>query len=379
MDARKQSSLLCHWAKEAGFDRAGIARLRQAEHGGYFLDWMARGRHAGMGYLARRVEVRLDPGSLFTGAKSALCVALHYQSEESDSAEADGLWSNVARYARGVDYHDLMGRRLATLATRIQAAFPDTVTRWYVDTGPVLERDLAAAAGLGAIGKNTCLLHPEAGSWFFIGELFTSLDLAAASIGIADPCGSCSRCLEACPTGALPKAYELDANRCISYWTIEHRGTIPPAVRPMLGEWVFGCDICQEVCPHNDEALRVTEEALHLPGERKALTLDDLLVLDAETYREVFKGSPMRRAKLSGLKRNAVVAMGNSGDVNHVERLLMALTRGEPELRGHAAWALGRIGGERAARGLEDATTEERDAVVRQEIALARESLGGSS
>jgi epoxyqueuosine reductase len=379
MAAGDQSSLLCRWAEEIGFDRVGIARLRPAEHGGHFLDWIARGKHAGMGYLARRVEVRLDPRALFLEARSALCVALHYQAEENESPGSGGLWSGVARYARGVDYHDLMGQRLSTLAKRIEAGFPGTVTRWYVDTGPVLERDLAAAAGLGAIGKNTCLLHPEAGSWFFLGEIFTSLDLPGTNAGIADPCGSCSRCLEACPTGALSREYELDANRCISYWTIEHRGIIPPAIRPMLGEWVFGCDICQEVCPHNDGAALLVDKAFELPEQRASLTLDSILSLDSENYRKLFRGSSMKRAKLVGLKRNAALAMGNSGDKRYVDSLLEALQNGKPELRAHAAWALGRIGGDSAASGLAQASSKEQDALVQEEISAARQSLESGS
>ncbi len=208
-----------------------------------------------MGYLERRIEARLEPAKVVPGTRSVLCVALQYSplsnkdGEEVPDPKGD-LWPRVARYARGRDYHDVMQDRLKTLETRIAEAFPGLVSRRYVDTGPVLERELAARAGLGVPGKNTNLLHPEAGSWFLLGELFLSLDLAP-DVPLADLCGSCTRCLEACPTGALPEPWRLDSNRCISYWTIEHRGALPPEAREMVGDWVFGCDICQEVCPWN--------------------------------------------------------------------------------------------------------------------------------
>ena len=242
--------MLRAWAVEAGFDRVGVARLAAALHGESFVAWLGRGDQAAMAYMADRVEVRLDPRALFAGAKSALCVTLQYHAPDALPVDGD-LWPRVARYARGRDYHNVMTKRLRRLARRIEDAFPGSRTKPSVDTGPVLERDLAAAAGLGVAGKNTMLLHPHAGSYFFLGELFTSLDLEPEH-ELSDLCGSCSLCLEACPTGALPQPFRLDARRCISYWTIEHRGPIPEDVRPQLSDWVFGCDLCQEACPHND-------------------------------------------------------------------------------------------------------------------------------
>ncbi|HEY2738110.1 MAG TPA: tRNA epoxyqueuosine(34) reductase QueG, partial [Thermoanaerobaculia bacterium] len=251
MDPHATAERLKAWAVEAGFDRAGVASLEPAATGEAFLRWIERGDQAGMDYLARRMEARLEPATVIAGhpgARSALCVALQYH-PIAEEPEGD-LWPRVARYARGLDYHDVMGERLTALEARILEAFPGTASRRYIDTGPVLERELAARAGLGAPGKNTNLLHPEAGSWFLLGELFLSLDLAP-DVPLADLCGTCTRCLEACPTGALPEPYRLDSNRCISYWTIEHRGPLPAAAREMVGEWVFGCDLCQEVCPWN--------------------------------------------------------------------------------------------------------------------------------
>ena len=291
--------------------------------------------------------------------------------------DAGDLWPRVARYARGRDYHNLMGKRLRRLAARIRAAVPGCDTRTYVDTGPVLERELAARAGLGVAGKNTCLLGRR-GSYLLLGEIFLTLDLAPDA-PVADLCGRCTRCLEACPTGALPEPYRLDANRCISYWTIEHRGAIPESFRERIGDWVFGCDVCQEVCPWN---LRPQEPADHpelrLTEERAALDLAGLLALDAEGYRRTFQGSAMQRARLSGLKRNAAVAMGNRGDRRYAEPLARALAGdADPVVRGHAAWALGRLSGDEARKALATARVGEVDPEVRAEIDAALTAARG--
>jgi epoxyqueuosine reductase len=375
MDPRATADLLKSWALEAGFDRAGVAQLGAVEHGEALVRWLDRGDQAGMGYLGRRLETRLDSSQVFPGARSALCVALQYhplyiEEEERQPEPAGDLWRRVARYARGKDYHDVMGDRLRTLEDRVRAAFPGCETRRYVDTGPVLERELAARAGIGVVGKNTMLLHPEGGSWFLLGELFLSLDLAPDQ-PLADLCGSCTRCLDACPTGALAEPYRLDSNLCISYWTIEHRGPLPPEARRMVGGWVFGCDVCQEVCPWNAGAAGAVHPEMELPPERGELTLARLLRLPREEYVERFRGSPMKRAKLEGLQRNAAVAMGNRRESRHVVHLAEALGDGESTVRGHAAWALGRIGGEEARGVLEAALAAEEDEAVRMEIRAA--------
>jgi epoxyqueuosine reductase len=328
-----------------------------------------------MEYLGRRIEARLDPSQVFPGARSVLCVALQYHPLYKEDGEwqpepSGDLWRRVARYARGKDYHDIMGARLQALENRIREAFPGCETRRYVDTGPVLERELAARAGMGAVGKNTLLLHPEGGSWFLLGEIFLSLDLAPDQ-PLTDLCGSCTRCLDACPTGALAEPYRLDSNRCISYWTIEHRGSLPVEARRMVGGWVFGCDVCQEVCPWNAEPAGAAHPEMELPPERGELTLARLLGLPREEYVERFRGSPMKRAKLEGLQRNAAVAMGNRRESRYVLPLAEALRMGEPPVRGHAAWALGRIGGEEARMVLESALAAERDEGVLEEIRAA--------
>ncbi|MFN7940590.1 MAG: tRNA epoxyqueuosine(34) reductase QueG [Thermoanaerobaculia bacterium] len=371
---RVPASELADLARRVGFTRAGVARLGPATTGEALRRWLRRGDHAGMSYLERRVEERLDPGRLLPGARSVVCVALAY-----DGAPAAGdLWSRVARYARGDDYHEVMTARLARLEGALRERYPGVATRKAVDTSPVLEREWAARAGLGAVGKHTCLIDPESGSYLLLGELFTSLAVAPET-PVADLCGNCTRCLEACPTGALPEPYRLDSRRCISYWTIEHRGAIPAAQRPAIGEWVFGCDLCQEACPWNRRAPASGDPGLELPETRSQLDLVGLLTLDRERYVELFRRSPMKRAKLEGLQRNAAVAMGNRGDRRYVPALAAALGSESESVRGHAAWALGRIGGEAARRALLAGQEGESSPAVRAEIEAALAELGFDS
>ena len=366
MDAVETSELLVQWALEAGFDRAGIAVLGAAERGDAYTRWIEAGRQAGMGYLERRMEERLDPRTVLAGARSAVCVALHYYPHEAGESVPGDLWPSVARYARGRDYHQLMEERLRRLASRIEHAFPGTSTRPYVDTGPVLERELAARAGLGAIGKNTNLLAHD-GSWFLLGELFLTLDLVEGG-RLADLCGACTACLDACPTGAFPEPWVLDSNRCISYWTIEHRGPIPEAMREAIGSWVFGCDVCQEVCPLNAVPMPATESGFLPAGERRQLRLADVLGLERERYLELFRGSAMKRAKLEGLKRNVAVVMGNRRSADDVEALAGAMRDSDATVRSHAAWALGRIDTPAARRVLREALASEGENAVVVEI-----------
>ncbi|MGH9465592.1 MAG: tRNA epoxyqueuosine(34) reductase QueG, partial [Thermoanaerobaculia bacterium] len=336
VDPGERSRQLTAWALEVGFDRAGVAAVGRAATGDAYLAWLARGDQAGLTYLARRVEARLDPRRLLPGARSALCVALQYGSPE-ESGPPGTLGRAVARYARGRDYHNFMGRRLRRLAERIRRAFPGAAARAYVDTGPVLERELAAAAGLGAVGKNTMLLHPEGGSYFLLGEVLTTLDLEPDQ-PVADLCGTCTRCLDACPTGALAAPYRLDSRRCISYWTIEHRGPIDEPMRSQLGGWVFGCDICQEACPWNAGPAAPERPEFAPAAERRDLDLAGLLRLSEAAYRTRFRGSPLQRAGRAGLQRNAAVALANP-EVEGAAVLIEVLQAGEPLTRSHAAWA----------------------------------------
>ena len=347
MDSRLAAAQLKSWALEAGFDRAGIATLEPLAHGEAFVRWLERGEHAGMGYLERRVEARLQPATVLDGARSVLCVALRYWPLEGEEEPNGDLWPRVARYARGRDYHALMEERLDAIAARVEAAFPGARSRRYVDTGPVLERELAARAGIGVVGKNTMLLDREMGSWFLLGELFLTLELAADE-PLAELCGGCTLCLDACPTGALVEPFRLDSNRCISYWTIEHRGAFDDETTAMVGDWVFGCDVCQEVCPWNRRrhALPPADHTeLQLPPPRRELDLAGLLALDRDEYVERFRGSSMKRARLAGLQRNAAAAMGSSRDERYAPALASAAaTADDPIVREQAERALAQLG-----------------------------------
>ncbi len=322
-----------------------------------------------MSYLERGRLKRVDPDRVLPGARSVVACALSYYQGPS-AIGPDG----VARYAWGDDYHAVMESRLGALADTIARLAPGSTARAYVDTGPVLERDLAARAGLGWIGKNTMLLHPGLGSFFFIGTILTTAELEPDA-PLADRCGTCTRCLDACPTDAFVGPYVLDARRCIAYLTIEHRGPIAAELRPGVGTWVFGCDVCQDVCPWNRRAAVTGEGAAF--GARGHPPLAALLTLDETAYRDEYRGSPLKRARREGLARNAAVALGNGGVADALPALGKALGHADPTVRGHAAWALGRLGGAEAGAALHAARAGETDAGVRREIDHALgEALG---
>jgi epoxyqueuosine reductase len=300
-------------------------------------------------------------------------VALNYYVPlHREDAPQDGLRGWISRYAWGDDYHEIIEGHLAKLLAKIRAEGGESVEgRAYVDTGPVLEREFSSLAGVGWIGKNTTLIHPRRGSWFFLGELFLSLDLESDR-PIRDRCGACDLCIRACPTGALVGPYLLDSRRCISYLTIELKGSMPREMRPLIGDHIFGCDICQDVCPYNAKAKPSSEEGFWPREGQYAPELIPLMALTEEEFRRRFKGSPVRRAKRRGFLRNVAVALGNLRRAEAVPALTRALLE-DPEslVRGHAAWALGRIGGAAAREGLERASAQETDPEVRQEIGLA--------
>jgi epoxyqueuosine reductase len=291
-------------ALELGFDLVTAGPAAPPEHGPALRRWLEAGHAGTMGYLERRVEERLDPARVLPGVRSVLCVALNYYQGET----SDPTWRPIARYARGLDYHDVIGPRLERLAAHL-AVTMGARSRGYVDTGPVLERDLAARAGLGWIGKNTMLLHPRLGSWFFIGVLLTTAELAHDE-PLSDRCGTCRACLDACPTGAFVAPYVLDARRCVSYLTIEHRGDIAEAAHAGMAGWQFGCDVCQDVCPWNRKAPVTREGAFEPP--RPFPDASALATMDDETLRRRFAGTPLLRAKPSGLRRNARIYLENS-------------------------------------------------------------------
>ena len=323
-------------ARELGFDRVGIGPAAPPPHGAAFEAWLDAGYAATMTYLARGRADRRDPSRLLPGARSVVAVALSYKPRAEDPT-----WRGVAAYARGRDYHGVMRERLSSLADFIgHAAGSDVASRVAVDTSAVLERDLAAQAGLGWIGKNTNLLAPDLGSLFFIGIVLTTADLAADE-ALPDRCGTCTACLDACPTRAFPAPYVLDARRCISYLTIEHRGAIDEPSRESIGEWLFGCDVCQDVCPWNAKAERSREPAFEPTAALEPLTT--LLALSPDAFRERFRDSAMTRAKRAGLLRNAALLLGNRRDPSAVPALTRALDDADATVRDAAAWALHRI------------------------------------
>jgi len=290
-------------ARALGFDQVAIGPADAPPHGAEFRRWIGAGYAGTMAYLERRMAERLDPQRVLPGARSVICVGLSYY----QGVVADPSWAPVARYAWGRDYHDVMLPRLMALARFLRESC-GAESRACLDTGPVLERDLAARAGLGWIGKNTMLLHPALGSWFFIGVLLTTAGLARDA-PLPDRCGSCRACLDACPTGAFVAPRLLDACRCISYLTIEHRGDIEAGLERAMGPWQFGCDVCQSVCPWNRKA-PLTREAPFLPtapypGAEAVLTMDD------EAFRRGFAGTALLRARAAGMRRNAAIALRN--------------------------------------------------------------------
>jgi epoxyqueuosine reductase len=323
-----------------GFDLVGIAALGPAETAPRFDDWVANGYAGDMKYLPRGAEKRRDSRLPFAGAVSAIVVGLNYGGREQSGS--------IARYARGDDYHDLMTDRLRELHRWLEREVARPISgKSYVDTGPILERDLARRAGLGWFGKNTNLVNPQLGSFFFIGALVVDLELEPDDPFAADRCGTCTRCLDACPTNAFVDERVLDATKCISYLTIEAKGSIPTELREKIGGLVYGCDICQDVCPWNVRFSReLNEESFKtraiLRGDARSVARA-LLSLDDDSFRTVFRGSPMKRAKLRGLKRNAAIALGNSGGCDDLEVLERAAHDADPLIAEHAEWAITRI------------------------------------
>jgi epoxyqueuosine reductase len=362
------SSRIKDEARKLGFELVGISVVKPAPHERSFAQWLREGFAGELDYMKRTELLRRDPHTLVPWAVSIVSVGMNYHtafSRPEPSREPRG-W--ISRYAWGDDYHDLMKGKLEALLGRVRELHDGPVEgRAFVDSGPVLERDFAGVAGLGWIGKNTHLISPKKGSWFFLGELFLDLPLAYDR-PLRDRCGKCDLCLKACPTGAFVGPYLLDARRCISYLTIELKGWMPRPLRPLVGNHVFGCDICQEVCPYNVRA-RATQEVAFLPRQGlHAPELIPLLSLDKDEFRRRFHGSPIMRAKRRGFLRNVAVALGNSKSREAIPALIHALNDEEPLVRGHAAWALGQIGSRSAVTALQGRLQIENDAEVCSEI-----------
>jgi epoxyqueuosine reductase len=357
-------------ARRAGFAAVGFAAARRLEERREFYQgWLDSGRHADMEYLAREPARRLDPRSLDARFRSVISLGYPYAAPAAPQRDWRAeLRGRIAAYALGRDYHDHVLRAARSVAAALEAHRPGTVTRAYVDTGPVFEREWGTQARLGWMGKNTMLLSRERGSYFFLAEIFTDAVLEPTAAPYREHCGTCRRCLDLCPTDALADRFLIEPRVCISYLTIENRGAIARELRPKLDNWIFGCDICQEVCPWNDSGAR------HEPD--LAPYLPDLLALDNDGFARRFTRSAIKRAKRRGLLRNAAVVLGNTGNREAVRPLARTLgSEHEPLVRAHAAWALGRLGGAEARRALEDARARETDAAACEEIALALDEI----
>jgi epoxyqueuosine reductase len=332
-----REQLIKSQAYALGFDLVGITTLGPAETHSSFEEWISNGYGGEMHYLERGGEKRRDTRNPFANVRSAIVVGLDYGGRTPAGP--------VARYARSDDYHDVMLAKLQDLHLWIERTEGRSVTgKPYVDTGPILERDLARKAGLGWFGKNTMLVNPTSGSFFFIGTLLLDMELTPDSPFQHDRCGTCTRCLDACPTGALKSERTLDATQCISYLTIELRGPIPEHLRSSMGELVYGCDICQDVCPWNVSFARdVMPAALNPRDDLTSPDLRELLTLDDEGFRTKFRKSPIKRTKRRGLARNAAVAMGNSGNSDYLPDLERATHDDDPLVREHAHWAIAKL------------------------------------
>jgi len=361
-------------ARRLGFDLVGVAPAVVPPGYGRYLEWLEAGREAGMGYLRRQAEARGHPGHVLEGARSVVVVGMIYG--ERDPDPPGPTQGKVARYARGGDYHDVLWRKGEALLGWLQAERPGVVGRAVCDSAPLLERDFARLAGLGWIGKNTCLIDRKAGSFTVLGALLVDEELAYDAPFEADHCGTCTRCLDACPTGAFDGPYRLDARRCISYWTIEHKGPIPDEAAQSLDGWVFGCDVCQDVCPWNRKAPPGREPALGARLEWSHPDLIEWLGRDPAAFSKAIKGTALARSKRTGLLRNAALILGTGGTVEAITALIDRLGDVDPVVRGASAWALGRIGSARAVPALSEAV-DDPDPAARDAIRRALDLLSG--
>lgn len=351
-------------ASRLGFTLCGFTRLAPLPREQFFTNWLAQGHAGEMSYLAREPQRRFNPAIPFPEAQSVICLGYPYAPPRVPTLDwRKELRGRIAAYAAGPDYHEVIGEKLRHLIDVLTELRPGIWARPYVDTGPLLEREWAYRSGVGWFGKNTMLLHKGVGSWFFLAEILVNLELEGEGIPSAH-CGTCTRCLSDCPTGALEEGYTLKAPLCISYLTIEHRGPIPHELRPKLGNWIFGCDVCQEVCPWNEKFARPRDELV----EMLFPSLPELLTLDDAAFRARFRASALWRTKRRGLLRNVAVALGNSGNPQAITPLSTALHDPEPLVRGHAAWALGQFAEQAARSALLQRFADEQDEYVRTEL-----------
>lgn len=361
-------------ARELGFEAVGVASIEPLTRDGNALqEWCEDGFAAGMDYMTRKPDLHASPAVLVPYARSVITLAIDYYAA-APPFEHEHRYGRVARYAWGRDYHDVVKPRLIELAGRIEHLAGRRIhARCFVDAVPLLERAVAARAGLGFFGKNTNLLQPRRGSWFFLSEILLDLELPAEPCEIKVSCGSCHRCIDACPTNAFAAPYRLDSRRCISYLTIENKGAIARELRPAIGEWVFGCDVCQDVCPFNRFASETAWPELGPEaGAGPRLNLAEVLSITSDgEFRARFRGTPLMRPKRRGLLRNAAIVAANVGAIETAPLLVeRTLNDHEPLIRSHALWALAQLDPKLAADTAERALKTDPDTSVREEAEM---------
>ena len=329
-----------HWAAEAGFDDCRFAKAGTASHAKEFLNWIEHGKHGEMAWLERNPHRRCDPREVLPGCRTVICLALNYFAGNNPFPENHPGGYRIARYAWNNDYHDLIEKKLRELDQKLQTL--GGTQKFYVDTGPVLERDFASDAGLGWNGKSTMQIHRRLGTWFFLADILTTLDLTPDA-PIRDHCGSCTRCMTACPTQAITAPRQLDARRCVSYLTIEHKGPIPHEFRRAIGNRIYGCDDCLQACPWNRFASTSREASFHARGSVFSMEMRDFLSLTDESFRALFAKSPIKRIKRPAFLRNVCVALGNTGTTNDLPALRQAAQDPHPLVAEHALWAIAEI------------------------------------
>ena len=376
------------YARAVGFDAVGVARAEPfAEDRTVLRARIAAGHFSGLSWFtAERADFSSDPRNLLPTARSIISLAMSYRPQglpkrEAGAGEGGAPRGRISAYAWGRDYHAVLKERMERVVAFMRdACGPAQQARTLVDTARILDRAAARRAGVGWVGKHSNVITKAAGSWVFLGEILTELELEPDE-PLRTNCGSCDLCMRACPTGAIVAPYVVDSNRCISYLTIEHRGAIPRELRPLMGNWIFGCDLCQDVCPPNLRPGVPAHEEFRPGAADPAPEQDDaspgspelipLLTISPEEFRRRFGRTPVKRAKREGLQRNVAVALGNSGDRAAVPALARVLREAAPLVRAHAAWALGRLGGADAASALRSALANEEDSEVRAEIEAA--------
>ncbi len=371
-------------AFELGFPLFGITSAKESPGFAKFCHWLDQGYAGGMEYLTKRRQAYRHPSNVLANARSLVMLGMPYspatsrrkrslQTQEEAASSEKGL---VAAYATGTqDYHDLIHQRLKQLSSWFIQRNPEAEVRGVVDTAPLLEREFAVLAGLGWIGKNTLLLNRHAGSYFFLAALITDAEIESQPSIASDHCGTCTACMDACPTNAFPQPHVLDATRCISYLTIEHRGAIPSEFRESIGNWVFGCDVCQQVCPWNRMAKTSNEQAFQPQPDVQSLDLIKLLSMDDDAFRRRYRKTPLWRTRRVGMQRNAMIVLGNQRQKDALPLLVQHLSSDDAILRQTAAWAIGRIHVPESKRSLEARLIKEECHDVRIEIDEALKCL----